>query len=598
MSRSKVLSMIVMVAFVLSTLGGALSGCAAPPPPTPTPTKAAPPAAPVATPTVAVAATPTPAPPKEELAADQHLRVNIAGEPPTLDPNLSSWDASIAVESLVFEGLLKFDKDLNLVPAVAKEVPTVANGGISPDGKVYTFKLRNDVKWSDGKPVTAKDFVYGTMRLLDPKNAAEYASFYYTIVGAEEYNTALGTKAKPKKPTDEELAKLRAAVGVKALDDYTFQVTLKEPRASFNSLAALWAMYPAREDIISAKGERWTDDPATYIGNGPFKMTEWVHKDHITVVANPNYYGEKPKLQKITLLMVTDINADYAAYLAGEREIARVPLATIPSVQADPKMKDQIRRGPRLATFALQFNNKKPPFDNVKVRQAFSMAVDREAFISKIRRGVGKPAYSWIPPGMPGHQPDLGLQYKLNPQKAKELLKEAGYADPKSLPPVALQYANTGANPIMAEFAQAQFKDNLGVEVKLEPLEPAEFSKRINAMNYQMGFYGWGADYPDPDNWLPELFGTDAGNNHTGYSNPKLDELMKKAITEPDEKKRLQMWAEAQKMVVDDAPVIFFFYDERFIVVKPYVKGLTLTGMDTTALPGNRYMNQVYLLKH
>ncbi|MDP2726461.1 MAG: peptide ABC transporter substrate-binding protein, partial [Dehalococcoidia bacterium] len=497
-----------------------------------------------------------------------------------------------------FEGLLKFKEDLSLEPAVAKEVPSVANGGISADGKTYTLKLRNDVKWSDGKDVTAKDFEYSVKRMLDPKLAADYASFYYTIVGAEEFNSALGTKDKPKTPDAAALAKLRDGVGVKAVDNYTLQFTITEPRASFLSLLALWPVYPIRQDIVEAKGDTWYTDPASYIGNGPFKVTEYVSKDHITLVPNANYYGAKPKLKKVTLLMGTDGAANYAAYLNGEREYTTVPAANVPVVQGDPNLKGQIVRGPRLATYALQFNVKSAPFDNPKVRQAFSMAFDRQTYIDKIRRGIGKPAFSWIPPGMPGYQADLGKQWDFNPAKAKQMLADAGYPAGKGLPSVSLQYANTGQNPDAAQFTQANFKDNLGVEIKLEPMDPPEFSKLVSGNRHQLAFFGWAADYPDPDNWLPELFGTGAGNNHTQYSNPQLDALMKKAIAEPDPAKRLDMWAQAQKTVVDDAPVIFLFHDERFILVKPYVKDLKITGLDQQALPGNWNLNKVSLLKH
>ncbi|MDP2659185.1 MAG: peptide ABC transporter substrate-binding protein [Dehalococcoidia bacterium] len=533
-----------------------------------------------------------------DLDANQEYRANINGDPPSLDPNASAWDASIAVISLVYRGLLSFKEDLTLQPAVAKEVPSTANGGISADGKTYTLKLRTDVKWSDGKLVTAKDFEYSVKRLLDPKLGAEYASFYYGMVGAEAYNTALGTKNSPKSPDAAALAKLRDGVGVKATDDATLQFALSDPRSSFLDLLALHAIVPVRQDIVEAKGDKWYADPASYIGNGPFVMTEYLPKDHITLAPNPNFYGNKPKLKKVTLLMVEDINANYAAYLNSERDITMVPSPNVPVVMGDPALKDQVVRAPRLATYALQFNNKVAPFDNVKVRKAFSMAIDRVTFIDKVRRGVGKPAFGWIPPGMPGYQADLGKEWGFDAAKAKQLLADAGFPDGKGLPPTAFQYSNTANNQLMAVFIQAQFKDNLGLDVKLEPMESAEFSKLVSGNRHMMGLVGWVADYPDPDNWLPELFGSKGGNNHTQYTNPQLDALMQKAITESDPAKRLDMWAQAQKMVVDDLPMAFLFHDERFVLVKPYVKGLKITGIDTNALTGNFYLDEVYLLKH
>jgi oligopeptide transport system substrate-binding protein len=555
--------------------------------------------APASTPAPAAQGTKAPAaaaPTTADMDPTQQFRVNIDGEPPTLDPDMASWDTSIAVIHQVFEGLLKFDKDLNLLPGLAKEVPTVANGGISSDGKTYTYKLRTDAKYSDGKPVTAKDIEYSLKRTLDPALATEYASAYYTVAGAEEYNTS-----KEKDAT--KLEALRGAVGVTAVDDSTLQVKLKEPRASFNDLAALWPMYPIREDIVKAystaeKPDKWTEDPKNYVGNGPYKITEWVHQDHITLVPNDYYYGTKPKIQKMVLTMVTDAQSEYAAYLNGEREIGKVPTALVEQVQKDPNLSQQLVRSPRLTTFAIQFNLKQKPFDTVKARQAFATAIDRDALINSIRKGVGKPAYSWIPPGNPGYQADQGKEYKFDATKAKQLLADAGFANGQGLPPITFQFANTRNNQIIAQFAQEQWKTNLGIDVKLEPMEPKAFSEAVNKGQYTMGFYGWTADYPDPDNWLPEQFGTGAGNNHTYYSNTKLDDLMKKAIAEPDEKKRMQMWADAQKMIVDDSPIVFLFHDENFVLMKPYVKDAFVTGMDGTALPAQYSTDRIWLAKH
>lgn len=538
---------------------------------------------------------PVSAPKDSEMDPDQVFRVSIGGEPPTLDPSLASWDASYSVIELVFEGLLKFDKELKLQPAIAKEVPSLENGGISADGKSYTFRLRTDAKFSDGKAVTAKDFEFSIKRLLDPSLAAAYASFYYSIVGAEEYN-----KSKEKDPST--LKSLRDAVGVKAKDDYTLEIQLKEPRASFLQLAALWPMVPLREDILEAnstsdKADKWTEDPKTYVGTGPFKMAEWVHQDHITLVPNEHYYGPKPKLKKIVLSMVADAQAEYAAFLNGEREIGKIPTAMFEQIKTDPNLSKQLVRIPRLSTVALMFNHRQKPLDNVKVRQALSAAIDREALIDKVQQGVNQPAYSWIPPGMPGHQPDLGKQYKLDPARAKELLAEAGYPDGQGLPEITLQFPNLRNNPIMAQFLQEQWKVHLGINVTLEPMESKTFSEAVGKGQYTMGFIGWNGDYPDPDNWLPELFGSGAGNNLTYYSNPKFDDLARKAIGEIDEKKRMEMWAEAQQIVVDDAAMAFLMYQEYFILVPPHVNDLFVTAMDGSAIPGRRSLGQVWLTK-
>ena len=557
--------------------------------PTATPTKAPAPAA--ATPTTAAPpAAATATKPPAAAAAKQDFRLNIGGEPQSIDPNRSAWDTSITIIRQVFVPLLGFNKDLSLKAAVAKEIPSTANGGISADGKTYTFKLRNDVKWSDGKPVTAKDFAYSIKRLMDPKLAAEYASFYYDIVGAEELNTA--------KPDSPDLAKLTGALGVKAVDDTTLEITLKNPRPTFLQVMALdWPVVPIRQDMVEKGGDKWTDSPDTYIGNGPFMLKEWKHQDHITLVPNPNWWGDpKPKLTSITWVMITDAAAARASYEAGELDMVAVPSPDIPKVLADANLSKQTVRINELVTFGVRYNVKEKPFDNVKLRQAFQTAFDGKTFVEKVLN-LGKPALSWIPPGMPGYNADLGKEWAFNPTKAKQLLSDAGFADPKTVPPIKLQFADTGNNKLYAQFIQAQLKDNLAVAIDLDPMEPKSFSTLVNAKKHQWAWFGWGADYPDPDNWLPEIWGTKGGNNKTNYSSAQFDEIAAKAAAELDEAKRLKLWDDAQKIVIADLPSLFTHYRERLVFVKPYVQGLTPTAMDGHC-PGDRFFYTMSIAPH
>jgi oligopeptide transport system substrate-binding protein len=521
-------------------------------------------------------------------AGDETFTVNLAGEPPSIDPNLSSWAASRTVILRCFEGLLGFNKDLSLKADVAKEIPTTSNGGIAADGKTYTFKLNTKVTWSDGKKVTAGDFVYSIKRMLDPTYAAEYASFYYDIVGAETYNGAADKDAATQ-------ASLKAAVGVKAIDDATLEIKLAQPRPTFLSLMALWPVYPVREDTITTNGDKWTE-AGTYLGNGPWILSEWVHQDHMTFIPNTKYWGTKPKLTKITYKMITDANASWAAYLAGELDSSGPPSGTEKTVMADSTLSPQIVRYNDLTTFAFQFNVHKAPFDNKKLRQALSCAFDRQAYIDNVRGGVGKVALSWIPPGMPGYNATLGQEYAFNPTQAKQWLSDAGYPAGKGLPELKFQYSNTGLNPPLAQLLQQQLKDNLGIGLTLEPMESAAFSQMVNSEGETWAFFGWGADYPDPDNWLPELFGTGAGNNHTTYSNPDFDALAAKAKQELDNTKRLTEWDEAQTMVIADAPIMTVFYRERFVLVKPYVKGFTPAGMDGQ-IAGDMFFENISIQK-
>lgn len=518
----------------------------------------------------------------------QVLRVNLQGEPANIDPNKASWAQERTIILQVFEGLLNFNKDLSLRPDVAKEIPTVANKGISADGLTYTFNLNPKASWSDGKKVTAGDFEYSIKRMLSPEIAADYASFYFAIAGAEDYNAAADKDEATKQ-------QLKDAVGVKALNDSTLQITLAQPSPTFLQVMALWPSYPLRQDIIEKYGDQWTEPP-NYIGNGAFLLTEWVHQDHLTLKANPNYWGTKPKLTEIQLKEITDINASLAAYKNDELDMTGVPLGTEKATMADPTLSKDIVRNAELVTFGFRYNVAKPPFDNIKVRQAIATAIDRDSFIDKVRGGVGKPATSWIPPGMPGYDANLGSQYKFDPAKAKQLLADAGYGDVSKLPPISFQYSDTAGNKTIAQFLQSQLKDNLGIDITLEPMESKAFSTAVNNKQYMFSWYGWGADYPDPDNWLPQLFMTDAGNNKTNYGSPEFDALAEKALVELDNTKRLQEWADAQKIIVDDAVMAFMNYRERFILWKPWVKGLTPTGMDG-GIMGDMFFPNIYIQK-
>ncbi len=488
----------------------------------------------------------------------------------------------------VFEGLLGFNQDLTLKAVVAKEIPSLSNKGISADGKTYTFTLKSNVTWSDNQKVTAKDFEYSIKRMLSPDLAAEYAGFYFAIAGAEAYNSAADKDAATKD-------QLKAAVAVKAVNDTTLQITLAQPSPTFLQVMALWPSYPVREDIVTKFGDKWTEPP-NYIGNGPYLLTEWVHQDHLTLKVNPNYWGTKPKLSEIQIKEMTDINASVAAYKNNELDMTQVAPGTEKSFMSDPTLSKEVLRYATLTTYGFRFNMTTPPFDNPKVRQALATAVDRDAWIDKVRGGVGKAATSWIPPGMPDYDATLGSQYKFDPVKAKQLLADAGYSDVSKLPKISFQYSDSAGNKTIAQFLQAQMKDNLGIDITLEPMESKAFSTAVNQKQYMWSYYGWGADYPDPDNWLPELFGTGAGNNKQNYSNKAFDDISKQAKVELDNTKRLQLWAQAHKIVVDDAPMVFLNYRERFFLVKPALKGMLTTGMDGT-IPGDMFFPSMYLQK-
>ncbi|MBI3953441.1 MAG: peptide ABC transporter substrate-binding protein [Chloroflexi bacterium] len=588
----RVLAFVSLLALVAVSCGGAAATPtptatrAAAPAPTLAPTAAAAPAA-QPTPTATRAPAPTPTAAAAALAAVQVYRVNLAGEPETIDPNKAHFASEISVAKQLFDGMFSFNQDLTVRPVLAEAIPTVANGGISADGLTYTIKLRPGVKWSDGKDVTAEDIVYSVKRMLDPATAGQYTTFYYSLKGAEELNKE---KDAGKVPA------LKDALGVRALDARTVQFTLRQPDPIFLNLLALWPVYPIRRDVVERYGDKWTE-AGNLIGNGPFLLKEWAHQDHITLERSPNYWGRPAKLQRIVVKMVTDVNAELAAYKNNELDVSRVPPGTEKATLDDPVLGKEIVRFPELVTFAFQFNNTVPPFDNKPLRQAITTAIDRDSFINKVRNGVGRPATSWIPPGMPGFDPDLGSQYKLNPARAKELLAQAGFPEGRGLPPLKFQYADTAGNKVIAEFLQANMKDHLGINIVLEPTEPRAFSALITQKKHTWALLGWGADYPDPDNWLPELFGSGKPANRTNYTSPAFDDLVKRAKAELDEKKRLDLWKQAHKVLIDDAPLAPIFYRERFFLRKPWVQDMRTTGMDGQ-LSGDFFLAELYIAQH
>ena len=331
----------------------------------------------------------------------QIFRMAVSSEPPTLDWNLATDSISIRVIDNLMEGLTQFDHALHPVPAVAKEWK------ISDDGKTYTFSLRDSVYWSDGKRVTAHDFEYSWKRLLNPATAAEYAYFLYDIENAYEYNSG-----QIKDPS---------LLGVQALNDNTLEVRLRKPVVYFPSITTFVVTFPLRRDIVERYGDQWTD-PSHIITNGPFILKEWRHEYRLTLTANRNYYGGRPKLDTIRFYVIGETNTALTLYETDGLDIVSLPPLAIPHYKGH---KDYIHH-PFLRGYYYGFNVEKKPVNDRRVRQAFSMAIDRRAF-PEILKGGELPASSWIPQGMMAYNPSIGIGF--DPAGARKLLAEAGYPD-------------------------------------------------------------------------------------------------------------------------------------------------------------------------
>ena len=508
----------------------------------------------------------------------QVLRARIAGDPETLDPQKGGFATDISIMRQLFRGLVYFDQDLNVVAAAAEEAPTVENGGISNDGLTYTFKLRDGLEWSDGSPLTAQDWEYSLKRFFDPNLGGNqyYQSFYYIIEGAQEYNTALGTPDQPLTPSQSELASLREGVGVDTVDDRTLQITLKTASNTFPYLMALWPGYPVKHEAIDSLGDAWTE-AGSLVSDGPFMLTEWDHNQRLVLERNPHYWGPEPGLDRLELLVIPDETAAYQAYQNGEIDFTVAPPAELATLKTNPEFHAEAQ----LSTLGLLFNTGQKPFDEAAVRKAFSRAIDRQAYVDLVTQGFGMPTTGWIPPGTPGFDPEAGQAISFNAEAARSLLADAGYPEGQGLPAIALTTVSEDIGRLSAEFVQEQLKQNLGVNIEIELLDPPSFQMRVGSGEFQMTFLGWSADYPHAENWIRDLFHTGASGNLAGYSNSRVDELIDEAAAEKDPVASVELYKEAQRIILDEDGVIApIFHSISAFLVKPYVRGLVFTVTD------------------
>jgi oligopeptide transport system substrate-binding protein len=499
----------------------------------------------------------------ERNATLRVFRMTLASEPPTLDWNLATDSVSFTVITNLMEGLTEYDQNLQPQPSIAERWE------VSPDGRIYTFYLREDVRWSDGKTVTAQDFEYSWKRLLNPKTAAEYAYFLYDMVNAYEYNTG-----QVKDPS---------LVGVRALSPRVLQVHLNKPIVYFPSITTFMVTFPIRQDIIERYGNRWTE-PEHIVTNGPFRLFEWKHEYKLGLKANQEYYGGPPSLDEVLFFIVNVPTTALSLYETGDLELVDLPPEAIPSYASSS---DYVRQ-PILRGYYYGFNTKKPPFDVTRVRRAFSMAIDRKE-IPRILKGGQIATSSWIPRGMFGYNPSVGFEF--NPEKARALLAEAGYPGGKGFPRVTATYNTDPVHTLIAENLQAQWKRNLGITIDLDNQEWKVYLKRLKTDTPALFRLGWGADYPDPDNFMV-LFTSGSGNNNTHWGNPRYDALIAQAAVERDLVRRQKLYTEAQRILVEeDAVILPLFIAVQNILVKPYVTGLQFNAMELLYLKNIQLTN-------
>jgi len=510
------------------------------------------------------------------------LRYNIGDEPESIDPAQDQDTDQDFVIVQLNGTLVRPDKDLNIEPGLAEK------WDISPDGLTYTFHLRQGLKWSDGSAFSAKDFEYTFKRLFDPATASPYTDIVKGIKGGEEYFSS-----KSKDPA--ELQKLRDAVGVKATDDTTLVISLKEKEAFFLSTLFNGATAPVSQASLDKNKEKAFDAPG-FTGTGPFILKSWQHKSVMELAPNPNYYGGAPKIN-LNLVMIHEPTASLAAYKNNEIDTTgqvNLSAADTNSLRNDPSYKDQVLQFTELGTYYLQYNVSKKPFDSAKVRQAIGYAIDRKTLVDKVLAGVGTPATSLIPPGMPGHVDGAGPEYDVN--KAKQLLADAGFPNGQGIPTgIQASYNNLGTWPQIMQFIQANLQA-VGIGIQLDPREAKTYFKEMRQDAPPLFRSGWSSDYPDPDDWYRVIFKSDASQNFGHWKNDQYDKLVVQAASEPDQAKRLDLYKQAADIMATDPPATWWYYAGRFRLVKPYVKGIVTTGQDG-GFPGKFFLKDVTLAR-
>ncbi|QHW30114.1 peptide ABC transporter substrate-binding protein [Paenibacillus rhizovicinus] len=498
---------------------------------------------------------------KSGSGSGQSFRMNLTTEPPSLDVAQAQDQVSFTVLSGLFEGLTRMDKDGNIVPGVAEK------WDVSADGKTYTFHLRDNAKWSNGDKVTAQDFENSWKRTLDPNlnPPAPYAYQLYYIKNGQNYNIA---QDNPDHITDP------GQLGVKATDDKTLVVQLENPTPYFLNIAAFFTAYPVHKDSTFAEA-------AGYVGNGPFKMKSWKHGDSIELVPNENYWDkDNIKLTSVKFAMVKDPNTELSMYKTGQLDWAGAPTGSIPTEQiakyrADNNKELSIKG--IASTYYYNFNNTKKPFDNAKVREALSMAINRQDLVDKVTKAGQVPAFGFVSTGIHGVSGEYRTEVKDNyftedVAKAKQLLAE-GLAEEgmTKMPAFSLSF-NEGTHEQVAQAIADMWKTNLGIDVKLEKQEWKVFLKNRQSLNYDVARAGWGADYNDPMTYI-DMFTSKGGNNDIGFKNAEYDALVKEAYSTNDQQKRVDAMAKAEKILIQDNMAIMpLYYYSSAQLIKPYVK--------------------------
>ncbi|ECJ2318477.1 oligopeptide ABC transporter substrate-binding protein OppA [Salmonella enterica subsp. diarizonae] len=523
----------------------------------------------------ASAATAADVPAGVQLADKQTLVRNNGSEVQSLDPHKIEGVPESNVNRDLFEGLLISDVEGHPSPGVAEKWE-------NKDFKVWTFHLRKNAKWSDGTPVTAHDFVYSWQRLADPNTASPYASYlqYDHIANIDDIIAG-------KKPATD--------LGVKALDDHTFEVTLSEPVPYFYKLLVHPSVSPVPKSAVEKFGDKWTQ-PANIVTNGAYKLKNWVVNERIVLERNPQYWdNDKTVINQVTYLPISSEVTDVNRYRSGEIDMTynNMPIELFQKLKKE--IPNEVRVDPYLCTYYYEINNQKAPFNDVRVRTALKLALDRDIIVNKVKNQGDLPAYSYTPPYTDGAKLVEPEWFKWSQEKrneeAKKLLAEAGFTADKPLT-FDLLYNTSDLHKKLAIAVASIWKKNLGANVKLENQEWKTFLDTRHQGTFDVARAGWCADYNEPTSFLNTML-SDSSNNTAHYKSPAFDKLIADTLKVTDDATRSELYAKAEQQLDKDSAIVPVYYYVNARLVKPWVGGYT--GKDPL---DNIYVKNLYIIKH
>lgn len=490
---------------------------------------------------------------------EQKITYNVGEEPETLDPAAAMGMVEGTVQMALFEGLVRLDANEEPIPGIAEK------WDISDDGLTYIFHLR-DAKWSNRDNVTAQDFEYAWKRLLDPEMANYYAYQLYYLVNGEEYNAG---EADAKD------------VGVKALDEKTLEIKLVAPTSYFLSLTALSNLYPVNQKVVEAN-EDWHATPENFVSNGPFKLVEWEHNQKLVLIKNENYWAADDV--KLDTLIITTIESDTTQLYMFDSD--QIDIAEFPPLQEMSRLLEEQKATihPDLGVYFYSFNTRVKPLEDVRVRKALSMAINRQSLIDNVTQAYEKPAYAMVPYGVKDagstgkgdFRENGGDFFKEDLAEAIRLLAEAGFPEGKGFPVLKILYNTSEAHQEIAEALQEMWKINLGIKVELTNQEGGVYFQSINMGDYEIGRAGWSPDYNDAMTYLDIWVKGDLTMYATGWNNSVYDQLIKDAKTGLDANARSKALHDAEAILLNDMPIMPIFFYTNQNLYKPWVKGVVV----------------------